>query len=305
MQLSINPSYFCNFRCPNCYLGEANLSDKTLLEMSDLRRLLGDIRAHSKRITHIDLYGGEIGLLSAVYLDRLESTIGMYYRDNLNVITNFSNIHDFFLQDNVDITVSYDYVYREQHERVLQNIIKFPKDVHIIVLATDALIVNADVDISIMHSIFSTLGNIVSVEIKPYSGNMYNYQHSTYLDYEAYVSKWLALEGDYELVNRKKIDDCVNKKSSSFSDDHIYITPEGKISVLEFNDNGEEYFKELWNYHAYRIWCEEEKKKVLKSKICGSCDYVGHCLSEHLKEVKTLEHGCNGFKGLLDARMEK
>jgi len=303
MQLSINPTYFCNFRCPNCYLGEDNLSDKKTLNLLELQWRLEDICNHVE-ITHVDLYGGEIGLLPHDYLEELEDTISKFYGGSLNVITNLSNIHDFFLQDNVEVSVSYDYHYREQHERVLQNLIQIPKDVHIIVLATDAIIKNADIDIPIMNTIFSTLGNVKSVEIKPYSGNLYNYQYCTYLEYEEYVTKWLALEGDYELVNCKKIDDCLSRKSSSFSNDHIYINPNGRITVLEFFKNGDEYFKELWSFNDYRNWCVAEKTKVLKSKICGECDYVGHCLSEHLKEVKTLENGCNGFKGLLDARME-
>lgn len=210
-------------------------------------------------------------------------------------------MHEFFYQDNVDITVSYDYIYREHHEKVLSNIIKFSKPIHIIVLAIDDIIKNVDDDIYIMHEMFSTIGNIVSVEIKPYSSNQYNSQSSTYLDYEKYVKRWLKLDGNYELVNRKKIQDCIDKNTSSFSDNHLYVTPHGKISVLEFKNNNE-YFKELESYEEYLEWSNREKLDI--GKICRSCDYMGHCLSEHLKPVISLDNGCNGFKGLLDERLE-
>ena len=207
----------------------------------------------------------------------------------------------------MDISVSYDFKYREHHEKVFANILGFSKDVHIIVLAIDNIIINADRDIPIMHQMFSTVGNITSVEIKPYSGNDYNSQQSTYADYEDYVFKWLALQGTYELVNRKKIEDCLSQKGSSFSDNHIYITPNGNISILDFDDKGNEHFKELETFTNYLEWCRIEKEKVTTNEICKSCDYLGHCLSEHLKDVKSLENSCNGFINLLnnyDGRVE-
>ena len=306
MQLSINPTYFCNFRCPQCYLGDSNLSDKKRLNLLQLETLLTEITLHTD-ITHIDLYGGEIGLLPYQYLKDLESVLNRFYSGSLNVITNFSNVHEFFYQDNVEITVSYDYKYREQHERVLSNIVSFPKDVHVLILAIDNIIINADSDIPIMHEMFSTVGNITSVEIKPYSENDYNSQQSTYADYEDYIFKWLALQGSYELVNRKKIEDCLSEKDSSFSDNHIYITPSGNISVLDFDDEGNEHFAELETFTDYLEWCTLEKKTVTANSICKSCDYLGHCLSEHLKDVKSLENSCNGFINLLkyyDRRVE-
>lgn len=299
MQLSINPTYFCNFRCSHCYLGKVNLQDKLRLDLSKLQSILQDISNHTE-ITHVDLYGGEIGLLPHSYLRELEKTLDPFYGGVINIITNFSNIHDYFYQDNVEITVSYDYIYRQHHTKVLSNIIKFPRPIHIIVLAIDDIINNADEDILIMNEMFSTLGNIKTVEIKPYSGNQYNSQSSTYLDYEKYVQKWLELDGDYELVNSKKIEDCLEGKSSSYSDDHVYITPKGYISILDFDDNDNEMFLEVNNFQDYLLWCDKEKHKILSNSICNSCNFLGHCLSEHLKDVKSLEYGCNGFINLLN-----
>jgi len=299
MQLSINPTYFCNFSCSHCYLGTANLQDKLKLDLSKLKLILEDISNHTE-ITHVDLYGGEIGLLPQEYLKELESTIEPFYQGVINIITNFSNIHPFFSQDNVEITVSYDYIYREHHQKVLSNIVKFEYPIHIIVLAIDDIINNADKDIPIMHEMFSTLGNVRTVEIKPYSGNQYNQQSSTYLDYEEYIEKWLRLKGDYELVNRNKIEDCLEGISSSYSDDHIYITPKGNISILDFDDdNNNELFLEVDNFQDYLSWCKKEKEKVINNNICNSCEFLGHCLSEHLKNVKSLENSCNGFINLL------
>jgi len=69
---------------------------------------------------------------------------------------------------------------------------------------------------------------------------------------------------------------------------------------LEFDLNDNEYFLEYDTFDEYLKWCDLEKNKVNKNKICSRCDYYGHCLSEHLREVKNLDNSCNGFKGLLD-----
>ena len=57
MNVSINPSYFCNFRCDFCYLTEEQLSDQKKIELEKLDDLLSQI----PNIEHVDLYGGEIG----------------------------------------------------------------------------------------------------------------------------------------------------------------------------------------------------------------------------------------------------
>ena len=42
------------------------------------------------------------------------------------------------------------------------------------------------------------------------------------------------------------------------------------------------------------------KDRVVKNPYCSQCDYLGSCLSEHLRDVKSLTYSCNGFKHLLD-----
>jgi len=60
--VSINPSYFCNFRCRFCYLTPEQLGDQKRIDLRDLDRLLEEITKH-REIDWIDLYGGEIGAL--------------------------------------------------------------------------------------------------------------------------------------------------------------------------------------------------------------------------------------------------
>src|SRR5690606_3327439 len=92
----------------------------------------------------------------------------------------------------------------------------------------------------------------------------------------------------------------IRGEQNSFSDDHIYITPNGEFAVLEFDKNDNEYFMELSSFQDYLDWTMIEKNRVSMNGYCMSCEYYGRCLSEHLREVKDISQSCNGFKHLID-----
>jgi hypothetical protein len=156
-------------------------------------------------------------------------------------------------------------------------------------------------DVVQMISFFNTLNNLESVEIKPYSKNQSNQLEVSYLDYEEFVKKWITSNNKkFEFVNEKLLEKVLSNKKNSFSDDHVYITPNGKYGVLEFDLNDNEFFLELDSLDEYYDWCKKEKVRVAKNKYCSNCDYYGKCLSEHLREVKNIDKSCNGFKKLID-----
>jgi len=123
----------------------------------------------------------------------------------------------------------------------------------------------------------------------------------THLDFEKFVIQWMELEDqmDFQFVNADKIEESFNGLYNAFSDDHVYITPNGKFGVLEFDVHDREYFHELDSFQSYIEWTEKEKEEMI-SPICASCKYFGNCLTEHYRYVKDLDNGCNGYKGLLD-----
>jgi len=151
---------------------------------------------------------------------------------------------------------------------------------------------------------FEHLQNIKTVEIKPYSTNQANQDNVSFKQYEEFIKRWIELTPyhyeNYEFVNEKQIQDAIAGKRNAWSDDHVYITPTGKFGVLEFDENDDEFFLELNSFEDYVKWTEFEKLRVNANSICGSCPYLGSCLSEHLRDVKTLNNSCNGFRFLLD-----
>lgn len=297
--LSINPLYRCNFRCNFCYLTPDQLGSKDLLDLSKLEDLLNELKTEGVGINHIDLYGGEVGLLQESYLDDFSAIVSKFYQGEINVVTNLSKIHPYFLKDKVYLSVSYDFSARERHEEVFSNLIQINKPISILMLASPELI-KLDVNSIVEH--LNLISNIVSVEVKPYSSNQSNHLKISDQEFEEFIKKWLSLDKkmNFEFINKSNIELSLDGQRNSFSDDHVYITPSGKFAVLDFDSNDREYFRELDKMTDYFTWQLEEKSKVYANPFCSQCQYLGSCLTEHYRDVKSLEESCSGFKNLLD-----
>ena len=296
LTVSINPTYYCNFSCNFCYLTPEQLKDKLTITPAQLENRLQEITRHAK-IKWVDLYGGEIGILKREEFYLLKNVIKEYYTGDINLITNYSMIHDWFFDDDISLSVSYDFTAREKSDVVFNNILQSRKPISILILASKQVI---DMDVDLMIHELNLCSSVISVEIKPYSTNQANCYPVNHDDFENFVIRWLesSVKKNFEFVNEFKIKDCLEKTYNSFSDDHVYITPSGNFSVLEFDLNDNEYFLELDSFDKYLYWAEKEKINL--SPICKQCKYMGHCLTEHYRYVKDLNNSCNGYKGLLE-----
>jgi organic radical activating enzyme len=296
MNISINPTYFCNFDCEFCYLTTEQLADKTKIDLDRLDQLLAEVKARSE-ISWVDLYGGEIGVLPDDYYYELKSVIRKHYQGSINIITNFSMMSDRFFEEDVSLSVSYDFEARQQSDRVFQNMLLSQKDIAVLMLASRQLLT---IDVDYMINMLNMCSSITSVEIKPYSINQANSHNVSHRDFELFVQKWLdsTVVKNFEFVNETNIQDCLSKSYNAFSDDHIYITPAGQLAVLDFDLNDREYFLPLNTFEEYLKWADKEKTGL--SPICQACPYNGHCLTEHYRYVKDLDNGCNGYRLLLE-----
>ena len=303
MNLSINPSYYCNFNCDFCYLTSEQLKDKNKISPEKLDELLKQLVQYEK-IDHVDLYGGEIMVLPDDYYNDIKKIIKKYYNSKINIITNFSVVDDKLFEDDITLSVSYDFEARQQHDRVFTNIMMSKKPISVLILANKNVI---DMSVDYMVNMLNMSKNIISVEIKPYSINQSNNHNVSHLDFENFVKRWLECktEKKFQFINKEKIIKSLSKEYNAFSNDHVYITPNGKFGVLEFDLNDREYFLELDKFEDYLKWAKLESLTNL-SDVCRKCEYYGHCLTEHYRYVKDLDKGCNGYKGLLNyyARME-
>jgi sulfatase maturation enzyme AslB (radical SAM superfamily) len=296
LTVSVNPTYYCNFNCDFCYLTKEQLKDRRTITPEQLDAQLGEISKHTS-IKWVDLYGGEVGIFKREEYYNLKRAIRKHYAGDINLITNYSMIHDWFFDDDTSLSVSYDFTAREKSRQVFNNMLQSQKPLSILILASRDVIT---MDVGSMINELNMCSAITSVEIKPYSINQANCHNVSHKDYEEFVIKWIEcpIQKNFEFINEYHIQDSLNKTYNSFSDDHVYITPSGKFAVLEFDLNDKEYFLELDTFDEYIDWSKKEKTKL--SPICLACPFKGHCLTEHYRYVRDLDNGCNGYRGLLE-----
>lgn len=299
LTISLNPTYLCNFRCNFCYLTPEQLADKSKLDLFKLEEILLDINNSGYYVEHVDLYGGEVGLLSEDYIYELDSILQKNGDPTINVITNLLKFHPYFNEEHVSLSVSYDFEAREKQDIVLQNILKTKKDIAILMLASPQVL---GMEVNRMINMFNHIENIKSVEIKPYSSNQANVLNVSNLQFEEFVKKWIFsdIPKRFEFTNLTSIKNSLNKTYNAFSNNHVYITPQGKIAVLDFDRNDNELFVEMNSMSAYETWSKNEKIKVTSNLFCRECPYLGNCLTEHYREVKSIDKSCNGYRLLLD-----
>lgn len=300
INLSINPSYFCNLRCSFCYLSDSQLGDQKRISPDALYSKLEEISLYRK-IEHIDLYGGEIAFLDNNYLKDIIAVMRLFYHEKINIISNLTKTHPLFLSDGVELSVSWDYFGRDRFEKAYENMQNLNRDFHILILASEKLIRMKDEELNEFIRLLSQLPNLSSVEIKPFSANQFHSQNVSFKDYELWVKRWIekSHQFPFTLINVKKILASLTGNYSSWSDDHLYITPEGHFSVLEFDSSNKEYFLQVNTFQDYLDWANKEKESVSSNTFCSQCKYLGRCLSEHLQPIKDMDSSCNGFFNLL------
>lgn len=300
ISLSVNPSYFCNYRCKGCYLTEEQLSDKRELSLTDLDDRLREIKLAGYQIGTVDLYGGEILLMPAKRIKDYQNLLLRHGAKDVEIITNLSTYNEEVIEDpTFGISVSFDFQEREQWDWVARNMRKIKRPFTILTLGVPGIVQSKHVDRFVEY--INTFEWCRNWEIKPYSSNQANQLDVKFTDYEEFVKKVIEYKGkkNFRFLNEGAISASALGLNNSFSDDHVYITPNGKFGVLDFDSNDNEHFTELEHFTDYLEWTLDEKTKVYSNEFCSSCNYLGRCMSEHMRDVKSLDNSCSGFHNLI------
>lgn len=298
INISLNPTYFCNLRCDFCYLTVDQLSDRNKLPLDRLECLLIEL-LDSYSIGTIDLYGGEVFLLKKKYLDDLINLLHKYNCKDINVITNLTTSHPMVSDPRLKIYVSYDMTARERHFETYINMLSIDRPFTILMLVTPDLLRHSVVEIV---TYLNTIPNLEYVELKPYSGNQANSLDVSNQTFSDFVKDMIVIKDrmSFGLVNIHLLDEVISRNSNAYSDDHLYITPDGSYAVLDFDDLGNELFLHMDSLDQYNSWINRESEWVDAREDCEVCNYKGKCLSEHLRKTTPIDDTCDGFITLID-----
>lgn len=286
MIVSLCPTFFCNQKCSYCYLGNLR-NDKSILDLNILSPVLSNITCN---INNIEIFGGEISLLSKDYLNNLKS-ICLKYCQNIFVITNMTyDISDIF--DNITFSLNEE---REDYLKIKNNLMYYEKPYNLSIVVLPSVIKKGAKQV--LESI--NYSNCRYVTFQKYSPSILNDALIVSdNDYENFLKDVI----DYYIENKEKmyynitnINDISNVYNGNYSplmEENVFINYKGQYGCVLHNDN-KEYFK--W-FDTFAEWLNETKKEKEKYKErCSNCLYYNHCYAEHLNFNKS----CSGNKDLL------
>ena len=289
MNISVSPCQWCNFNCSFCYLSKEERSSSEILDLNLLEKRFNEVIRKYGSIGNIEVYGGEISLLPEEYLDKLFD-LCFKYGETVGAVTNLSIIHPSFLKyKDLNLAVSYDLKARESRDLVRRNILTLGREAGLLLLGSPGLFNHTPEEIVKEINLFK---NIKQVELKPYSKNQNNAYSDLDQKYVNYVKEMIPLKKNFAFINDEKIRECLEEGEFSFSDDHIYIRPNGRFSILCFDEFDCEFFKEI-DLDFFEDFVREEREYSLK--FCEDCPFYGHCLTEHYRR-----NSCSGFRELLE-----
>jgi hypothetical protein len=178
-------------------------------------------------------------------------------------------------------------------------ILTYDGDINILMVATPCIL-SKNVDELIQQLNLAT--NIRSVDIKSYSSSQHNELPITWKDYELFLQKWISspIPKQFECVVERNLLQCLMGQRTAWNDDHVFINPNGKFSIIEYDSNDREFFKELDNIDEFKKHADSEKQRVMNNVFCSSCPWLGRCLTEQYRNVLNINNGCNGFRGLIE-----
>jgi len=286
--VSINPTYKCSAGCKFCYLGDQRL-DQTLLPLSKLHDKLSKL----SEIETIDIYGGEISELTDNYIFDLLDCVRGFNPRRINITTNLSRISSAFLEPDVDLYVSWDYVARQDWKNTLSNLQHLHRDFSIITLATRKIA--KELFLKEYVKILNRLEGLTSVEVKPYSPNQYNSIWGSEESFETVV-KYLLCDDSrkFGLANEDLMNMALEGNRPHLHD-HVFINPRGLYSTIDFDENGLEYFKTIKDVNGIFSKEVDDIVRMGSNPLCRECKYNQSCLSEHINY-----NTCTGHKDLLE-----
>lgn len=284
-------------RCANCYLTPGQLSSPERIDPAVAADMIKQVQSHYC-VTHVDIYGGEISALPSEYQLDLYRSIADTYHGPINIVTNYLKRSPLIGLPNTTLSVSFDFEFREHHQYIYERLLLESEPVHLLVLATPDVIRGS---VDRMIEMVNAIPAISSVEIKPYSSNQSNQKQVSHVQYEAFIRSWIisTVEKRFDFTNEHALRQVLYGGRNNMSNDHIYITPQGEYAVLDFDLNDHEYFRRVGSLDEYIEWCSREINQTHLDSYCNNCQYLGQCLTEHMRRVVSVDESCNGYHNLI------
>lgn len=283
--VSIMPTFACKTGCDYCYLGKQTET----FECASLRmirhRLLQIRNTEKYKIIGIELYGGNLNLLSESYLEELRD---LCYEFSPKVYYTGVPTHKTDLFDACNISVNKE---RPDYETNLK--LAHEKDLSVITVALNDTM---DMDVKELLGSYNGLTNYVT--FMPFSESVSNREYPQKVNNNSYdeflkkvVAEYVTNKDKYtfKLSNLEIIDDAIEGHYTPLMNNNIFITPAGNFAHVEYVGT-KEYFRDV-TLKQWETRCAADEE--MYAHYCAGCtQYKCGCIADHVKSMT----GCNGCR---------
>lgn len=291
--MNIYATYFCNFRCPFCFLREDQKSNKGIIDFNWLDEQL-DIISHTKGglSTDFTLLGGELSILPEDIQEKLVDLCYKYDNRKPYWITNLSRIPA--VVHNVDLIVSYDFNVRQKKNSVLNNILSLDTNFALSTVLTKPIIEQGPkVYLDLIKSLnCCKRSDLHILTLTPHTPKELISSDDDIIDFLDVVLD----EPKVNLANYSNFRKIINLDFDNWSD-RIALLPNNKygITSLQLSETYEECdtLDDALNTYFNNV------AKLQKNKICGECDLLGMCSS------RVFSTECTGHKPIMRFLQER
>ena len=281
----IIPSLICNMSCDFCINKTFPYGEPIHHNLLNLSNLKQEIRQYPKYFKTCTIIGGEPSLLPKNYLMDLIRML-KENRSKIKIISNGSNdLNRSFDFDDIDLTISYDFHFRENATKTLKNIINCKRDVYINTIISEELMNEIGIQGLIK---LSNLRNVKSVVLSKLEEIEQCQLHEPTTDQMLEIirlcrrNEKIILEFDQEMCKTKILDEF------KFIDKMIFLLPNGKYTHLYGNRHHETIDQCIHSLlHEYLPFI------IMKQKSCLLCKHLDFCINS-----SQYDH-CIGYETIL------
>ena len=299
MILHVMPTYQCNLICPYCYLGTKRSNNK-IMPIESLKEKLNELKASLYIVDAVNIYGGEITLLSREYLHDLIDVL-QNVTENISVTSNLFNSKawktiEWIRKDypKIHIATSINDERPHNNELIQKLLMQEKHDISLTYVVTPSLLKKP------IQEIFHEIEMISSsVEFLRYSPSHLNpYWKESNKAYEDFLIRIINeyQKGIYNfyLHNIDDIRNCIDKTYNPYLDSNVFLNPDGKFCIVDYIDGKESFLA----VSLTRLIKEAQEEKAFWQDRCYGCKYIDHCYAEHMK-INAKGDSCCGCKKLL------
>lgn len=282
LKLLITPSYFCNNRCPFCYLGK-DRENATCVNLEKLKGLLSELAVSSDfSIKRIDLLGGELAHLDLVYVEELLK-IAKNYSESCSIITSEISFAHFLANNHKDyiINLSFNFTKARPDQEILNaSVVPF----NVFTLDYSIKDMNKKDVLNIIRKLKFKSWRILPCS--PSTHNPMDMKVDFQKVYQEYKKDW-SIKGTH-FVNLEE--------SNGKNLQPIFINPNGNFSGIRFYLKDGKILKELYEFPVNSDYVKNlklfisQKKEEVKEFQCARCVYLGKCGTLQYSKYK-----CNGL----------